>query len=101
MTKQEILEDYKISKMALDIMTKNVNEKKQAVVEVLRDLPNEKAVYSGASFSLRSYKRYEFSDETDSLAIELSEAKKREIESGVAKVVGETVSPTIRIVKEK
>lgn len=58
----EILEDYYMSKLALDILTKEVEEKKQAVAEFLLTLSENKAEIPGAKFHIKKEFTYEFSD---------------------------------------
>ena len=96
----KILQDYHTSKLALDIMTKEVNEKKQAVTDFLASQPNKKAEIDEASFSLRAYITYEFSEVIQEKQVQIKNLQKLEISSGVAKVKSEKYSPVMRKLKK-
>jgi len=64
-----IFQDYYESKLALDILTKEVENKKQEVIKVLLSLPDNKTVIPGAKFSLRASISYKFSGEYEEVKI--------------------------------
>lgn len=59
-----IFQDYYESKLALEILAKELEEKKEKVIEALKKEPENKAEITGARFSLRKDYVYEFSGKT-------------------------------------
>lgn len=113
-----ILEKYYESKAALEILSKEVEEMRQEVIEHLLQLPGNKAELPNAKFSLRKDYDYAFSQkvleqETQAkpvidehkLAIKqqqdfIKKMKAQEIEDGTAEVVDTTYIPVMTIIKK-
>ena len=101
--KEEILRDYVESKVKLDQLTKEVDAKKKAVVEVLLKIENHESFVEDVKVSLRRYAKYEYSKKVafkeeaikaDSEVLKMM--KKEEEETGVAELVEETFSPVVK-----
>lgn len=113
-----ILQDYYETKTALEILTKEVEEKKQAVIEYLKTQLDFKAETPLAKFSLRRDFEYEFTNKTMQKASQIEfdllshkEAIKEgqtfiknlkavEVEDGSAKLINTTYSPIMTAKKE-
>ena len=101
-----LLKDYYKAKLSLEILTLEVKEKGEAVLALLREMPDGKAGIPEAKFYVRSTPSYAFSAEVDKLVSKVEVLKeavkvqqKTEIESGVAKVDHETMA--VVMVKSK
>lgn len=119
MTPQQVLQDYKEQKMAIDILLEELEVKKLAVIETLKKLPDNKAVVGGASFSLRVSNTYEYSPEVIELDTkikdmndkwkqkmaplteDLVDLKKDEEAQGVAKLIKQSFIPVMTVKKVK
>jgi cation transport regulator ChaC len=114
-----ILDDYQETKMALDILSKEVEEKKQAVIEYLKTQLDNKAETSTATFLLRKNCVYKYSDRVEKLDAKIAEStrvfrssieyetellvklRKNEEKEGKAEVIKETFTPVMSLKKEK
>jgi len=100
---EALLRDFYETKSALDILSKEVDEKKKLVLEYLKTLPDTKTSVDGVGFYVRTTPRYEFSGFVDNLIEELKTyndglklAKKTEIEAGTATVVSEAFAVVVK-----
>lgn len=98
-----ILRDYVESKAKLEQLTKEVDAKKKAVVEVLLKIENHESFVEDVRVSLRRFAKYEYSKKValkeeaikaDSEVLKMM--KKEEEETGVAELVDETFSPVVK-----
>lgn len=114
----DILQEYYEIKTALDLLTKEAEDKKTAVIEVLKALPGGKAEIAGAKFSLRKDYVYEFSNKTQQKAAQIEfdladhkkvikdsqdfikQMKAVEIEDGTATLIETKFLPVMTPIKE-
>jgi hypothetical protein len=110
----DILQKYYESKLALEILSAEVEEQKRQVTEYLLTLPDHKAEIAGmARFHIKRDFVYEFSEKTREISLKTSEIvsvfKKKikdaqsvvkqseamEIEDGTAKLIETTYAPVL------
>jgi len=105
----KILEEYKSTKQAIDILTAELAEMKPKVVKFL-EKADGKVDIPDASFSLRSMKIYEFSEIVNTMkkafdeqkkkaSVSIKEQEKEEIQSGTATIKSETFIPVMKAAK--
>jgi hypothetical protein len=113
-----ILQEYYETKLALDILTKELDQKKEAVIEHLKAKVDHKDEIAGARFSLRRSFSYEYTAKTMQKASQIDfdltdhrEAikegenfikgmKAQEVEDGSATLLSTTFSPIMTPIKE-
>lgn len=106
MEQNNILKDYYKAKLQLEILTLEVKEKQEAVLALLREMPDNKAGIPEAKFAVRKTPVYQFSeawqdkaDFVEKAKNSLKELQTEEIKTGVAKVINETM--TVVMIKNK
>lgn len=102
--KTTVLHDYYKAKLQLEILTLELKEKQEAVLEYLAQQPDGKAAIDHAKFTIIKTPVYEFSEyvqhteetrkEADKI---LKDQKALEIKNGKAKIISETT--TVRMTK--
>lgn len=118
-TPERILREYLESKLAIDILLEDLEKQKVNVIEALKNLPNNKAVVGGASFSLRTSNAYEYSPTVIKLDTEIKDLndkwkqtiapktedlvdlKKKEEADGTAKLIKQSFIPVMTVKKVK
>ena len=105
----KILEEYKHTKQAIDILNAELAEIKPEVIKVL-EVADGRIDITGASFSLRSIKNYEFSETVNTMkktfekqkkeiTAAIKEQEKDEIQSGTATIKSETFVPVMKVLE--
>ena len=99
----QLLIDFYESKSALDILTKEVDEKKKKVLEFLLQCPDKKSSVGKVGFYLRTTPSYQFTKkvlEAEALIKDMNEdmkaSKQEEIKTGVAKVISESYAVVVQ-----
>ncbi len=113
-----ILLDYQETKLALEILSQELEEKKEKLIKFLQE-NGGKGETPNAKFSLRKTTSYKFSEKVqkydDALKVKVDtfnesiketksaivQLKNNEIEDGVAEVIGETYTPVMSVKKSK
>lgn len=113
----DIFRDYYESKLALDILTKEVEEKKEEIVKFLLSLPDNRNEIPGAKFYLKKDFIYEFSKKANQKIaqiefdlekqkeiikmeqVSIKRIKAQEIEDGTAKLLDTKYVPVMTIKK--
>lgn len=113
-----IFQDYYEAKLALDILAKEVEEKKEAIAKALLSESDNKVIIAGAKFHLKRDFIYEFSDKAQLLEEKtnktingfketiktcqsaIKDIKAQEIEDGTATLIETRYTPVMTIIKE-
>ena len=113
-----ILEEYQETKLALEILSQELEEKKEALIKFLHE-NNGKGETANAKFSLRKSVSYRFSEKVEKYETDLklkvdtfmdgiketksaiTQLKANEVEDGVAEVLSETFTPVMIVKKLK
>lgn len=112
-----IFQDYYEAKLALDILTKEVEEKKSELIKTLLSVPDNKVEMTGVKFYLKKEFIYEFSakahflekrseeiiegikEKLKGLQTGVRKIKVQEIENGTAKLIDTKYIPVMMIKK--
>lgn len=99
----QLLTDFYESKSALDILAKEVDEKKKKVTEYLLTQPDKRTSVGKVGFYLRTTPSYQFSDAVfkaeglvKSMNEDIKAGKQEEIKTGVAKVISESYAVVVQ-----
>lgn len=101
---KKLVEDYVKAKMKLDILELDVKEKKQAVIDALKEDEVKTVHTADATVTLRETKKYEYSRsislKEETLKVEkksLNLLRKEEVEDGTAKHVDSTFAVVVKM----
>jgi len=100
---KEVLASYIEAKIQLDVLTKEVSEKKAEVVKIIQATEDQKALVGDHTVTLRRYAKYTYSDKVnlreDKLKADkeiVTLLKNDEELDGAAELVSETFTPLVK-----
>lgn len=98
----KIFQDYFESKKALDILQKEVDSLKDQLIAEIQAAPEQRVELPGlAKFSLGVRKTWEYSSDVILMDGKVKQLKKLEEKNGTAKVVQETIFPSMKNLKNE